>query len=306
MQTKGSRPDHAGLHMPHKQACLFSGEFSWGPRPAPWWGWKLSPWPSSLPLSSWGKPSPPSVWLPIDCQGDTTTCISSEPGLRETQDLHFNLTSFRWFQPKLGNHSPCHSLTSSVFLFPSLHPTEGSFFPWHPALRCREKSSLTAVLLPGDINTMKEITANFYELSHHLQLINSCWKSRHPATPRRPFTSSMLPNSPTLAVKEGPLLEMSTSPPADPHLHSPPPTPILHFLACPSHGRQQRGADQFCSAIAGPPVMRWFRLAGNFIKIQSKWAAAALFSLPSSPKSGLGLCASLNVSIKLSEQAAIS
>lgn len=86
--------------------------------------------------------------------------------LRDTRAC-ISFTSSPYSQPKRGNHSPCIPL-SFVSFSPST-TTESCFFPRHPTPPCREKASLTAVLLSSDINTMKEITANFYGLSHHEQ-----------------------------------------------------------------------------------------------------------------------------------------
>lgn len=104
--------------------------------------------------------------------------------------MHSNLTFFRWLQPKLGNDSLCHPHQLCFpFSFPPA-PWKGCFFLDTLLLDAEKSLSLTAVLLPSDINTMKEIIANFCELSHHLQLINSCCQSRHWASPLRAFTSS--------------------------------------------------------------------------------------------------------------------
>lgn len=106
-------------------------------------------------------------------------------------------------QPKLGKRSYA-ILTSSVFFLPPLCHTElllhASLYIFFPLLPCLDtlllmqgikKVILTAALLPCDMNTMREITANFYELSHHLQLINSCYKGRRSVSPRRTPTSSV-------------------------------------------------------------------------------------------------------------------
>lgn len=75
-----------------------------------------------------------------------------------------------------------------------------------------------------------------------------------------------------------------------------PPALVSWFSASPRLGRNAELA-----------VMGMIKLAGNVIKIQCQRAATTVCShnLPSL-KSGLDLCALLNVSINLSEQAANS
>ena len=144
---------------------LPDGDGSWGHGHLPFhWAAGGSPprRPSGCPSTA--KVTPPNVLLPSQGSERHRICISI------------------WLLPDDSSQSleitPPVILSPVLFsFFPPSTPLRALVFPWHPALQCREKSSLTAVLLPSDINTMKEITANFYELSHHLQLINSCWKS---------------------------------------------------------------------------------------------------------------------------------
>lgn len=181
-------------------------------------------------------------------------------------------------------------LSPMLFSFSSSSPSQRAIFsPWHPSPRHREKSSLTAVLLHSDINTMKKISANFYELSHHKQLINSCERTDVGLPLGEPLAGGLC-NSSTLAIKEGPLLETGTSSPIGSPLWCLLAL-ILCFLAWPRLGRQHR-AGQYTPWSLGQLWCEWFRLVGNSIKIQSKQVATALCSHYSpSLKSGLGLCA---------------
>lgn len=118
-------------YRPNKQVCLLFKGLSWGPRPTPCSSeasrclWL----PPSCLLPAAGKPSPRLSACPSAAKVTPPNAFLPSLCSERHQDLHFNLTWFRGFQPKLGNHCPCHCLTSSVFLLSSLHLQGGLFFP---------------------------------------------------------------------------------------------------------------------------------------------------------------------------------